>query len=192
MQNQGWVFERHSNIKTEDSYLMQLWRIPCSLEDQANSNCYSQSKESVLLIHGMSSNGATWFCNTRENSYAYLMAEAGYDVWIMNNRATGMNEKVHEVYGFDEEPYWPFSFTEVGIYDIPASIDYILQTTGKSKLSAIAHSMGTTAMIYSMSDKRKDYFEEKLNSLTLLAAVSRMTGVSWQLEMASEFEFAIR
>jgi len=90
-----------------------------------------------------------------------------------------MNGKVHEIYSFDEEAYWQYSFTEVGVYDIPATVDYVLKATGKSKVSAIAHSMGTTAMIYAISDLRRDYFQEKLNSLTLLAPVSRMTGVSW-------------
>eukprot|EP00351_Strombidinopsis_sp_SopsisLIS2011_P001481 CAMPEP_0116876370 /NCGR_PEP_ID=MMETSP0463-20121206/8325_1 /TAXON_ID=181622 /ORGANISM="Strombidinopsis sp, Strain SopsisLIS2011" /LENGTH=94 /DNA_ID=CAMNT_0004522933 /DNA_START=523 /DNA_END=807 /DNA_ORIENTATION=- len=88
---------------------------------------------------------------------------------------------------FEEFDFWRFSFIEVGLYDIPASIDYIRDLTGKSKISAVAHSMGTTAMITTMSDKKKDYYEQSLNSLTLLAPVGRMTDVNWQMELASEF-----
>ena len=38
-----------------------------------------------------------------------------------------------------------FRWHEIGMYDVPASVDYVLKTTGKSKLNYIGHSMGTTA-----------------------------------------------
>jgi len=53
------------------------------------------------------------------------------------------------VYGF-------CSFHEMGIYDLPATIDYILEQTNQSQLHYIGHSMGT-CMFYVMSSMRPEY-----------------------------------
>lgn len=44
----------------------------------------------------------------------------------------------------------------MGKFDIPAGIDYILNTTGQSKLNYIGHSMGTT-MYFVMMSERPEY-----------------------------------
>lgn len=41
----------------------------------------------------------------------------------------------------------------MGIYDLPASIDYILNTTNSSKLIYIGHSLGTTVFFVLCSSK---------------------------------------
>lgn len=46
----------------------------------------------------------------------------------------------------NDPKFWDFSWHEIGIYDIPATIDYILQQTNQTKLSYVGHSQGVTAM----------------------------------------------
>ena len=44
----------------------------------------------------------------------------------------------------DKPEYWDFSFDEMGRFDLPANIDFVLEKTGKDKIIYIAHSQGTT------------------------------------------------
>jgi len=71
---------------------------------------------------------------------------------------TGMNRDessgTHVKLSFDDDDYWDHSFTEIGIFDIPASINYILDKTNNKKISAVCHSMGTTSIVSAMADKR--------------------------------------
>ena len=41
-------------------------------------------------------------------------------------------------------------FDEIGKYDVPAMINYILNTTGRQKLSYIGHSMGCATFYIAM------------------------------------------
>jgi len=49
-----------------------------------------------------------------------------------------------------------YSFHEMGIYDLPATIDYILEYTNHSQLYYIGHSMGT-CMFFVMCSIRPEY-----------------------------------
>lgn len=46
-----------------------------------------------------------------------------------------------------------FSFDEIGKYDIPAVIQYVLSKTGRSSLSYIGHSMGAGTFFIAMTHK---------------------------------------
>ena len=56
----------------------------------------------------------------------------------------------------------------MGYYDLPASIDYIIENTGASKVTVIGHSQGTSQMWYALS-KRQDFFAEKVNRFISMA-----------------------
>ena len=70
------------------------------------------------------------------------MAEQCYDVWVGNNRGTVVSNKHVKYTEYDPE-YWKFSFHEMGIYDLPANIDYVLNHTNQSKVIYVGHSQGT-------------------------------------------------
>lgn len=40
----------------------------------------------------------------------------------------------------ESEEFWDFSWHEIGFYDIPAMINYVLETTKTDKLDYIGHS----------------------------------------------------
>ena len=52
--------------------------------------------------------------------------EAGYDVWLGNNRGTSHSLQ-HKFYNYerDAELYWNFSFSEMGTKDLPAMLELI-------------------------------------------------------------------
>lgn len=59
--------------------------------------------------------------------------------------------------------FWRFSFHEIGIYDLPALIDYVLSVTQKSSLFYVGHNQGTTALLALLSSK-PDYNDKIIQS----------------------------
>ena len=61
----------------------------------------------------------------------------------------------------------------MGLYDVPAFIDFILSTTGFSKLSYVGHSEGTTQLFIGMS-MLPAYYASKLNLFIALAPIANL------------------
>lgn len=57
----------------------------------------------------------------------------------------------------------------MGYYDLPASIDYILSTTGYEQLSYAGHSMGTS-MFFVLGAERPEYMD-KVTAMVAMAPV---------------------
>ncbi|XP_067005697.2 lipase 1 [Anabrus simplex] len=83
---------------------------------------------------------------------AYRLVDSGYDVWLGNARGN-LYSRNHTTLSPEEPEFWKFSWHEMGIYDLPATIDYILNTTGQSRLFYVGHSMGGTMLHVLLSVK---------------------------------------
>ncbi|XP_070610013.1 lipase member M-like [Erythrolamprus reginae] len=119
-------------VLTEDGYYLSLNRIPGHTKS---------SKSSVLLLHCLTMEGTVWIANHPHQSLGFILADAGYDVWIGNIRGTTWSRR-HKHFSIDEEEFWNFSFHEVGIYDLSAIINFILHKKGEDHLYFICHSQG--------------------------------------------------
>ncbi len=60
-----------------------------------------------------------------------------------------------------------FSFHEMGFFDMPAVINYILQITNKEKVDVIGHSIGATSALIMCSSRPE--LNDKVRSLIALA-----------------------
>lgn len=69
-----------------------------------------------------------------------------------------------------------FSYHEIGYYDLPAKIDYILQKTNKDQLSYIGHSQGGTTF-FILGCTRPEYMK-KINVMAGLAPAVLLSDVS--------------
>jgi pimeloyl-ACP methyl ester carboxylesterase len=162
----GYVFENHP-VTTEDGYVLNVYRIK-----KDNSNAV---KPVVFLQHGITDTADCWIMQTKEKAPAFRLVEAGYDVWLGNQRGTkhSLNPGHTTLNPSKDEKYWEFSFVEMGDYDAPAQVDHVRKVTGQDKISYVGHSQGTTQMFYSISD-RPDFWKERLNLFTALAPVTRL------------------
>ncbi|XP_015678970.1 lipase member M-like [Protobothrops mucrosquamatus] len=129
----GYSAEEHE-VLTEDGYYLTLNRIP---------GHKTGSKTSVLLLHCLTMEGSVWVQNLPHQSLGFILADAGYDVWIGNIRGTSWSRR-HQHFSIDQEEFWNFSFHEIGIYDLPAIINFILQKRGQEHLYFVCHSQGCT------------------------------------------------
>jgi hypothetical protein len=80
-----------------------------------------------------------WAINYAEVSPAFVAARAGYDVWLGNSRGNIFSNS-HIKLDKNSALYWDFDWQEMGEYDLPATLDYITQTTGYEKIAYIGYS----------------------------------------------------
>lgn len=90
-------------------------------------------------MHGIQSCSVNWVLNEAHIAPAFLLARAGFDVWLGNNRGSFYSEE-HVKYSVKDKEFWEFDFEEMGVFDLPAFIDFILMQTASQKLTYIGHS----------------------------------------------------
>jgi len=74
----------------------------------------------VFMQHGLISSAETYIMN-QENSPAFMLINAGFDVWLGNNRGTLYSRKnTHFDPKNDPADFFDYSFYELGKYDAPA------------------------------------------------------------------------
>ena len=138
----GFAFETHT-VTTEDGYILTVHRIPGSLNETIQQN----PKPIAFLQHGLTGDSSEFMLNAPLKAPAFILSREGYDVWMGNNRGCKFSIAHHTLNlknAGDKEIFWNFDFEEMGLYDIPAMVDYALNLTGNSKLTLIGHSMGST------------------------------------------------
>lgn len=146
---------------TDDGYILSVYRIPGKLQGT------EEPGPPVLLMHGIESDMMQWVFNAPDVAPALVLARAGYDVWLGNNRGTRWSE-AHQTLSSKDEAFWDWSWEEMGTHDTPALIKHILTTTGNEKLSYIGHSEGTS-QIMSGASLNPLFYKEKLNVAIFLA-----------------------
>ncbi|MFB6347611.1 MAG: alpha/beta hydrolase [bacterium] len=113
-------------VKTSDGVEVALWRYPNRNENPG---------EPVLLVHGLGANHRNLALDD-ENGVVQYLAEQGYDCWAIDLRGRGRSDT----------PSGGWCFDDYAQKDLPAVLDYILETTGYDQLHWIGHSMG--GMLY--------------------------------------------
>ncbi|KAE9265284.1 hypothetical protein PF001_g30956 [Phytophthora fragariae] len=138
----GYDMETHK-VTTSDGYILTMHRLPKSYDESQSGTAAATSKPAVLLQHGIIESSFAWVCNYRNQSLAFVLADAGYDVGLGNSRGnTYSNESTH--YTTDDDEFWDFSWEDMGLYDLPAMINYVQDTSGRSTISYVGHSQGVT------------------------------------------------
>ena len=71
--------------------------------------------------------------NPPANTLGFVLADCGYDVWMGNSRGTTYSNE-HQTLSNMDPRFWQYSFQQMGEYDLPTSIDFVLEKTNQSKL----------------------------------------------------------
>ena len=138
IRSKGYECEDHKVI-TPDGYILGVFRIPRG----RNTPPSAKPGPPVLLQHGLLDSGATWVMNFPDESLGFILADAGYDVWIGNMRGNRYS-RAHTKYNPDhDEAFWDFSYDEMSSIDLPSMAYYILQATQRTHIAYVGHSQGT-------------------------------------------------
>ncbi|XP_030383202.1 lipase 1-like [Scaptodrosophila lebanonensis] len=119
-------------VTTSDNYILGMHRIP------------RPGAQPVLLVHGLLDSSSTWIMMGPQSGLAYYLYDSGYDVWLGNCRGNTYSRNHTSLNPNKDRAFWNFSWHEMGIYDLPAMIDTVLDVSGFKKLTYYGHSQGTT------------------------------------------------
>ncbi|KAK5071809.1 hypothetical protein LTR64_004413 [Lithohypha guttulata] len=174
-------------VQTEDGFIIDLWHLYDPNKQQPHSenekgdkgpnifqnglqngeNTPPQSKRyPVLLIHGLLQSAGAYCCND-DDSLAFYLHKAGYDVWLGNNRA-GFRPQ-HTLLNYSDPRMWSWNIRQMGVMDLPAFISRVLSETGFHKLGLVAHSQGTTQTFVALAKGQRPGLGEKISVFCALA-----------------------
>ena len=97
------------------------------------------------------------------------MADAGYDVWLGNNRGTEYSWDHETLSSKDDNEYWNWSWADMGVYDDVANIKAIKEAAGVDKVFYVGYSQGTIQMFYGLSHLEKEFHADNVHKVVQLA-----------------------
>ena len=112
--------------------------------------------------------------NTADVAPAFQASRFGYAVWLGNSRGNKYSRAHKQMNPDWDTTFWMFGWEEMGTYDVPANLEYIIKSTGHSKVAYIAHSQGTTQMFYALAENEA-YFVDKVSIFVALGPVTKLT-----------------
>ena len=174
----GYPAETYATI-TEDGYVLTLHRIPYGVTNLARTN-----RPVVFLQHGLLCSSSNWVTNPPSRSLGFILADAGYDVWMGNVRGNTYS-KAHVKYNTNDSKYWEFSWDEMAKYDLPAMINHALFISGRKSLYYVGHSQGTMMAFAGLS--MDETLAKKVNVFFALAPVAKVANTKSPIRYLAYF-----
>eukprot|EP00824_Muranothrix_gubernata_P005635 TRINITY_DN1733_c0_g1_i2.p1 TRINITY_DN1733_c0_g1~~TRINITY_DN1733_c0_g1_i2.p1 ORF type:complete len:358 (+),score=34.33 TRINITY_DN1733_c0_g1_i2:168-1241(+) len=157
-------------VLTEDGYILTIFRIP-GRQGESLRDAKEKQKPVILYQHGVLDSSDGIACNDVKKNPGYLMSEMGFDVWFSNSRGN-VYSRAHRSLSPKESAFWDFSFEDMGLFDLPAVIDYIIKETKVKGLHLLGHSQGTMLSWVSLI-KKKESLKGKVKSFAAWGPVAR-------------------
>lgn len=179
----GYTAEQY-DVMTQDGYILTIQRIPYGKDGPS-----FKPRKPVILQHGLLCSSAIWVINPPDKNFAYMLADAGYDVWLTNVRGNTYGRRHKKGLFPNDKDFWLFSFDQMAQFDMPAIIDFVLKKTGFSQTHYIGHSMGTTIPFAMLSTQPQ--YNNKLRSLMALAPVGIVTKMRSPIRLLESFVYDI-
>ncbi|KAM9955669.1 hypothetical protein ACTFIW_002309 [Dictyostelium discoideum] len=146
-----------------------------SASSTSNFSIYN-GKPVVVIMHGFMQTSEAWLCRSDpKDSLPFILADAGFDVWLGNNRGNKYSFK-HTNYTPNQEGFWNWSLDELVRYDYPSIVNFICERTGAPSISYIGFSQGTAQGWAALSTNT--VISKKINLFIALAPVATVKGFS--------------
>lgn len=182
----GFKVETHY-VHTKDGYYIHVVRI---INPKLKPN-----KRPVIFNHGLFETSTIWLMNSRnikpstykqvkgklpqisdldlktaQTNGPFLLANTGYDVWLMSMRGTEFSLR-HDTYNHAKDSkFWRYSLDHFALVDIPAVVDYVLEKTKVPNVGYVGHSQATYTIFALLSNKSK--YTKLIKPIVAVAPVS--------------------
>jgi pimeloyl-ACP methyl ester carboxylesterase len=179
-------------VQTEDGFIIALWHVynpaeyvPMArdarehkspnvfIDEEKKAQSYQRKQYTdgsrrypILLMHGLLQSAGA-YCTNDDDSLAFYLCKAGYDVWLGNNRC-GFKPK-HTTLGYYDPRMWAWNIRQMGVMDLPALMSRVLLETGFEKLGLVCHSQGTTITFVALAKEQRPELGEKISVFCALA-----------------------
>lgn len=184
IQSNGYPAETH-RVVTQDDYILQIHRIPFGRSRLKTPVGEENAPRPVAFLHHcLLCSSSDFVMNTPDKALAYMLADAGYDVWLANARGNTYSRN-HLTLSPDSKAFWQFSWNEMAIYDVPAAIDYILNTTNQKDLYYVGFSMGTSVFWAMLSER--PHYAAKIRFMVAMGPVAYLRNIKGPLGYAAPF-----
>jgi len=182
----GYPAENHQ-VTTEDGYELTILRVPYGR--YGDNSSLPANRPVIFIQHGLDGSAADFVTNLPNQAIAFVLADAGFDVYLGNFRGNKYSRK-HKTYSPSEHSFWQFSWDEMARYDLPAMINYALKNSKTDKLYYIGYSLGTTTAFAKFSqDKELAQKIKKFYALAPMANVGHIKGpLRWFAPFTSAME----
>jgi pimeloyl-ACP methyl ester carboxylesterase len=120
----------HYDITTDDGVRLELTRIR------------GGSQGPVLLVHGAGVRAEMFALPTIGTHFADYLAQHGYDVWLLDWRAS------------IAMPPQEFTLDDAAQHDMPAAVAAVQEHTGQDSIQAVVHCAGANAFFMAMAEGR--------------------------------------
>lgn len=123
-----------SEVETEDGYIIGIHKI--------HSRIVNSTKYPVFAMHGFLTTPISFLLTDKKNSLPFILSDNGYDVFLGSRRGSKFSTK-HRYLSTESKEFWNFDWHEIGNYDLATMIDFILESSNKSKCYFVGYSQGT-------------------------------------------------
>jgi pimeloyl-ACP methyl ester carboxylesterase len=150
----GFPLEEHF-VETADGYLLGVYRIPRGRRSiRGLSRALAPaSRPPVLLWHGLLDSSASWVLNAPAQSLGFLLADAGFDVWLANTRGNAFSRNHTRLDPARSAAFWDFSMDECAEFDLPAVAEHVAAATGRAAVPLVCHSQGCTLALMALATR---------------------------------------
>lgn len=181
----GYPAEEYT-VTTDDGYILTIQRIPGGRQETLSAG----PKPVILVQHGLLASSSNWVVNLPNESFGFILADKGFDVWLGNVR--GNTYGLHHVnLSVDSDAFWNFSWDEMAKYDLPTIVNFILNKTGQPSLYYAGHSQGTLIPFAELS--RNKELAQKIKAVFAMGPVAYLNHMESPLkyiaDLTPEVEF---